>query len=240
MVTVTALLAGWQLSHMLYQASIPGVLDTAYFLAREGVERVVVNTLLTLTRSFLGFTVALALALTIGVAYTLSTFVREAVRALNTLLQSVSVLVWTIVLVMVFGVLSPAPPVLVAALASLPVLLSAVVTGLEASSNRLRDLAVILGASRLAYYRDFLLPSLTPSLVAAARSAMGIALRISVVAEAFGSNGGIGYMIVNYYNLAEPRGVFAWSIILVALMVALDKLLLEPFERRLRRWSVMN
>jgi NitT/TauT family transport system permease protein len=45
-------------------------------------------------------------------------------------------------------------------------------------------------------------------------------------------------MIANYYSLAEPRGVFAWGLVLVVLMVVLDKLVLEPFERRAARWSV--
>lgn len=170
--------------------------------------------------------------------YTLAPLLREAVKAINTILQSVSVLIWIVVLVMMFGVLSPLPPVLVAASVSLPIVLAAVVAGLEASSRKLAELASMLNANRLQYYKDFLLPGLAPALAGATRSALGVALRISVVAEAFGSSGGIGYMIANYYSLAEPRGVFAWGLVLVVLMVLLDKLVLEPFERRAARWSV--
>jgi len=208
------------------------------FAAREGPGTILYNTGLTLLRSTLGFLIGFAAAIILGLVYTLNPVLREAVRALNTVLQSISVLIWIVVLVMVFGVLSPLPPVLVAALVSLPIVLAAVVAGLDTSSRKLAELATMLGASRLQYYRDFLLPSLAPSLAGATRSALGAALRISVVAEAFGSSGGIGYMIANYYNLAEPRGVFAWGVILVTVMILLDKLLLEPLEKRAARWSI--
>jgi NitT/TauT family transport system permease protein len=196
--------------------------------------------MLTLGRSFAGFTIALILAVGLGPLYEVSPLARETLKALNTTVQSITVLIWVIVLVMLFGVLSPLPPVLVAAAVSFPIILSAVVSGLESTGRRLRELAFMLGARGLRYYLDFLLPSLTPNLAAAARSALGAALRISVVAEAFGSSGGIGYMIVNYYNLAEPRGVFAWGLLLVALMIVLDKLMLEPLERRALKWRLMG
>jgi len=230
---------GWQLAHEIYPASIPSIPATIAFLYGEGLAAIAWNTMLTLARSFTGFILAFVASTALGLAYTSSRLARSVIRAFNTIIQSVSVLVWVVVLVMLFGVLSPVPPVLVAALASLPVLLSAMVSGIDAASRKLSELAYMLGASRLGYYRDFLLPSLAPALAAASRSAVGVALRISGIAEAFGSSGGIGYMIVNYYNLAEPKGVFAWALLLVALMIAIDKLLLEPLEKRFSRWSVM-
>ena len=211
---------------------------TLGFIAEEGLGKILYNTGLTLARSTLGFLLGFGAALLLGLLYTLHPVLREAIRALNTVLQSISVLIWIVVLVMVFGVLSPLPPVLVASLVALPIVLAAVVAGLDSSSRKLAELATMLGANKLQYYRDFLLPSLAPSLAGATRSALGAALRISVVAEAFGSSGGIGYMIANYYNLAEPRGVFAWGTILVVVMILLDKLLLEPLEKRAARWSI--
>lgn len=237
-IALAASLALWEAAHLAYPRGIPGIPATLGFIGGEGARVIGYNIGLTLARSVTGFLAGFATAVALGFAYTLGPMAREAVRALNTILQSVSVLIWVVVFVMAFGVLSPLPPVLVAAVVSLPILLAAVVSGLDSSSRRLAELAWLLGAGRLEYYRDFLLPSLAPPLAGAARSALGAALRISVVAEAFGSSGGVGYMIANYYSLAEPRGVFAWGLLLVALMIALDKGVLEPVERRASRWSV--
>ncbi|GAB6148171.1 hypothetical protein JCM10135_07130 [Stetteria hydrogenophila] len=196
------------------------------------------NTALTLARSAAGFAIGLAAALALGLASTASRAARLLVKPVNTIVQSVSVLVWVVVFTMLFGVLSPLPPVLVAASVSFPIILSSIVSGLESASRRLEELARILEAPRSRYFTDFILPSLAPSLAGASRAALGAALRISVVAEAFGASGGIGYMIENYYSLAEPVGVFAWATLLVALMIALDKGVLEPLEVRASRWRV--
>ncbi|BEP17492.1 hypothetical protein PYJP_08440 [Pyrofollis japonicus] len=225
---------------MFFPGQVPGVASTLLFIASEGFSKISYNTGLTLLRSTIGFSLGFATALLLGLLYTLHPLLRETVRALNTILQSISVLIWVVVLVMIFGVLSPLPPILVAALVSLPIVLAATVSGLDASSKKLAELAAMIGANRLSYYKDFLLPSLAPTLAGAARSALGAALRISVVAEAFGSSGGIGYMITNYYNLAEPEGVFAWGLILVVLMILLDKAVLEPIEKRAARWSIAS
>ncbi len=218
---------------------MPSLLDAVFFLAREGLSKIASSTLLTLGRSLIGFLIAVIASLVLGLVYTVSDTGRSFVSALNSLLQSISVLVWVIVFVMFFGVLSPIPPVLVATIVSLPILLATIVGELEASRRKILELAKILEAPRLRLYTDFLLPSMAIALAASARAALGAALRISVVAEAFGSNGGIGYEIATYYSLAEPRGVFAWGLLLVVLMLAVDLAVLKPIEGRVKLWRVM-
>ena len=209
------------------------------FLAGEGPGRIASETLLTLARTAAGFALALAAAVLLGYLYTLSSLAASVIKAFNTLIQSISVLVWIVVLVMLFGVLNPLPPVLVAALVALPIILSTLVAGLETVNPRLLELAAMLGAPRRRVYWDFLLPSLLPQLAGASRAALGAALRISVVAEVFGGGGGIGYMIGYYYELSVPEGVFAWATLLVTLMVALDQLVLKRVEEAVKRWATL-
>ena len=47
-------------------------------------------------------------------------------------------------------------------------------------------------------------------------------------------------MIENYYSLAEPRGVFAWGLLLVVLMVVLDQLILARLEGWVKEWATMQ
>ena len=231
--------ASWLLLSILYPGYIPSPRDVAVFLAHEGLYSIILNTGLTLARSLAGFLLGLAAALVLGYLYSLHWLGRETVRALNIVLQSVSVLIWIIVFLMLFGIYSPLPPVLVATMVSLPIMLSSIVAGLESSSRRLIELAAVLGAPRWRLYPDFLLPSLLPALAGAARAALGAALRISVVAEAMGASGGIGYMIENYYSLANPVGVFAWGLLLVTLMIVLDQLVLARLEGWVKKWATL-
>ena len=192
----------------------------------------------TLANSLAGYTIALIAAVASVIAAYTNRHLGAFFNALNTLIQSVSILVWAIVFMMVFGVTSRKPPVLVAAAASYPILLSSLMGATRALSSRFRLLARILGASRLQELVHFILPGTIPYLAAASRAAVGVALRISVVAEAFGASGGVGYWLVYSYDVGDKQGVFAWALVLVALMVAIDYAVLRPIERWVSKWKL--
>ncbi len=193
---------------------------------------------MTLTNSLAGYTIALLAAVASIIAAYTNRHLGAFFNALNTLIQSVSILVWAIVFMMVFGVTSRKPPVLVAAAASYPILLTSLMGATRALSSRFRLLARILGASRLQELVHFILPGTIPYLAAASRAAVGVALRISVVAEAFGASGGVGYWLVYSYDVGDKQGVFAWALVLVALMIAVDYAVLRPIERWVSKWKL--
>ncbi len=184
----------------------------------------------------LGFSLGLAAAGAVAYLAYLTPATRQLVRAYNTLIQSVSVLVWAIIAVMIFGVTSRVPPVIVTAAVAHPILLSGLLGGMETVEKRYRLLVRMLGLTPSQEFKEIILPGTIPHLAAAARSAIGVALRISVVAEAFGASGGIGYQIVYCYDMGIKAGVFAWGTLLVALMVLLDKLVLSPVENWVKKW----
>ncbi|MBP1912077.1 ABC transporter permease [Thermococcus stetteri] len=229
-------LALWVLLARLYPTLIPGIGETLTFYSLVGTAEVLNATILTFYHSFAGFLIAFAL---VGLSILLSLYSNEFkafFSALNVFLQSVSVLVWTIIFIMIFGVTSPIAPILVTAMAAFPALLSAGISSSENLLEKYRPLVVLAKPSRLQLYWHFIVPGTLPEMVSASRVALGIALRISVVAEAFGSAGGIGYQLVYSYDLGIREGVFAWALLLIVLMVTLDQLILRRLEVWVRRW----
>lgn len=236
----TVLLASsalWEGLAYIFPNRIPSIEGTLAFMAFTPKEILVKHILITLRNTVYGFLMALTLALLLAYLSTINEFIKAVVSSINGLVQSVSVLVWSIVLVMVFGVLSPLPPILVVVAASFPILLSAVIGGLMSVDPKMLELVGLLGGGRREAFVDVILPSSLPYIASGSRSALGLALRISVVAEAFGQGGGIGYMINLYYGLAEAKGVFGWALLLVALMLALDRLALKRIEEAMERWK---
>lgn len=138
---------------------------------------------------------------------------------------------------MIFGVTSRKPPILVVAAATYPILLSSLFSAVKALNDEYRLLARILGASRIEELAYFILPGIVPYLAGASRAAIGIALRISVVAEAFGASGGIGYWLVYSYDYGYKEGVLAWAWILILLMILVDLAVLRPVERWTLAWK---
>ena len=191
---------------------------------------------ITLINSVTGFLIAMIMVSLIALLSYFSGFFRYFTNALNRFIQSVSVLVWAIIFIMIFGVTSSLPPILVTAMASFPILLSSMMEALNSLELEYYELTKILELSRIKEFRHIILPGSVPYMISASRSALGIALRISVVAEAFGSSGGIGYQLVYSYDLGLKVGVFAWSTLLILLMLVLDQLILGPIERWSYKW----
>lgn len=227
----------WEGLAYVFPNRIPSIEATITFLISTPPWILGRHVLITFKNTVYGFLIALALALLLAYLSTESRLIRAIVSAINGLVQSISVLVWSIVLTMVFGVLSPLPPILVVVAASFPILLSAVMGGLVSVDRKMMELIGMLGGGKKEVFRDVVLPSSLPHIASGSRSALGLALRISVVAEAFGQGGGIGYMINLYYGLAEPKGVFGWALLLIALMLLLDRLALSRMERAAERWK---
>ena len=168
--------------------------------------------------------------------YYLGGVASEAVKAVNTLVQSVSILAWILVFIVVFGTLSPITPVLVSTAASFPILLSSMIGAVEALDRKFFEITRSLNASRVQEFIYIIVPGSLPYIAAASRSAIGVALRITVVAEAFGGRSGIGYQLYLSYDLGEVVGVYAWALYLVAVMVVLDLAVLAKIEKWAKKW----
>jgi NitT/TauT family transport system permease protein len=233
-----ALLLAWELLSQAYPSLIASPSDTVRGLERLGAAFIMHAVGVTLANSLAGYALALLGAVASLAAAYVNRHLNAFFNAFNTFIQSVSILVWSIVFVMIFGVTSRKPPVLVAAAASYPILLSSLMGASKLLSRRFGLLARVLGASKAEEFLYFILPGTVPYLAAASRAAIGIALRISVVAEAFGASGGVGYWLVYSYDIGDKNGVFGWALVLILLMIAVDYAILRPIERWTERWRL--
>lgn len=235
---VIVALAGIAAWEVLSRATpiLPPPSDTIEFFL-ENVGRAASDARITLENTLLGFLVALSLAVGLSWLGLRGGLAGRIVEAINVYVQSVSALVWALAFLIVFGFTSRVPAVGVAAATAFPILLSSILKGFETVRAEYGELATILGMPPLRALTVIYLPGSIPFIVAASRSALGAALRISVVAEAFGSSGGIGYTLFYYYELHVYEGFLSWSLLLVALMLALDKLVLARLEVWARKWQ---
>ncbi|HDI74083.1 MAG TPA: ABC transporter permease subunit [Candidatus Korarchaeota archaeon] len=215
---------------------LPGPVEVITYVMSMDPKEVCPQVLRTLYNSVTGFSLSFLISMVLGLLSHKYSFVRGFSEALSEIFNSTSALVWSLVLVATLGVLSPLPPILVVAAVTLPHVLTATISALSSADPSLLEAVRSIGGKPSDEFFEVVLPSSVPLLASASRVGLGTALRISVVAEAFGSSGGVGYMIIRSYNLADASGVLAWSTILVLLVLGLDQLILKPMERRARRW----
>jgi NitT/TauT family transport system permease protein len=188
-----------------------------------------------LYRIAVGFGSALVLAILMGLAAFRWAAARVVVRDVVTVLNSTSVFVWIVVSLIWFGLTNLAP-MFTTFMITLPVVGANVLEGVESVDRRLLEMGQIYRLSGWEKFRSIVIPSTVPYLVAGMKVGFGLALKVSVVAEIFGVTSGIGYIMNYSREILATQMVFAWALVMIAIMLVTDKLVFESLTRRLERW----
>lgn len=108
--------------------------------------------------------------------------------------------------------------------------------GVRARDPALSEMARAFGMRPLARLRHILLPGLAPHLIAAARAGIALIWKIVLVVEFLGRSNGIGFRIHLDFQMFDISGVLAHALAFVAVMLAVEWLVLAPLARRATRW----
>lgn len=76
------------------------------------------------------------------------------------------------------------------------------------------------------------LPLLTPYLIAAARISYGVGWKLALVAELFGAESGLGYLMIRAQYTGQTAVVIATCLDIVVIFIVGEKLVIDPLARR--------
>ncbi|WP_172332374.1 ABC transporter permease [Mangrovicoccus sp. HB161399] len=108
--------------------------------------------------------------------------------------------------------------------------------GVRSFSGDLDAMATVFRMPFRRRLRHVLLPQLAPYMSAAARSGVAVIWKIVLVVEFLGRSNGIGFQIHLYFQLFDVARVLIYALSFVAVMLAVEWLVLQPWERQARRW----
>ncbi len=108
--------------------------------------------------------------------------------------------------------------------------------GARALDPDLKAMAQVFRMRRATYLRHVLLPQLAPFIAASARSGIAVIWKIVLVVEFLGRSNGIGFQIHLYFQLFDVAMVLIYSLSFIAVMLLVEWLVLQPWERRARQW----
>lgn len=108
--------------------------------------------------------------------------------------------------------------------------------GARAMSPDLDALARVYRMPWRARMHHVVLPQLAPFVTAAARSGIAVIWKIVLVVEFLGRSSGVGFQIHLYFQLFDVAMVLVYSFSFIAVMLAAEWLILQPWERRATRW----
>jgi NitT/TauT family transport system permease protein len=189
--------------------------------------------------SFAHVGMALALAFVLGTALALLPYYvpvfRLAVHGrISPFFNSFSAIGWVLLAVLWFGANSFTVVFSITAIL-LPFAIINIREGLQNLDRELLEMSRSYARSRRKQFLRIVIPSLYPFMFATLRVSFGVAWKIALVVELVGGNAGLGFRMNVARTEFDTSGILAIIAIIILFVHGLDRLVLEPLQRRVSR-----
>jgi len=141
-----------------------------------------------------------------------------------------------IVLAYIWAGLNEAAAIGAVALNKLPVTVVTLREGVRALDARLDEMARVFRFSRAKRLTHVVAPQLAPYFAAATRAGLSLVWKIVLVVELMGRPNGVGFEINTAFQLFDVSLLLAYALPFTAIMLIIETLLVQPFERHVSRW----
>ena len=189
----------------------------------------------TLLRVGLGLVLTMVLGVGVGIVMGLS---RKGEIFLDSWVMvglTVPAIVYSIVCLLWFG-LNETAAIIAIGTAAFPAVSISIWQGIKAMDMQLMSMGKAFHLSKGAIIRKIIFPQLLPHILASMRYALGICWKICTTVELIGMSSGVGYQLNYWFGLFSMAQVFAWTLLFLLVMFAIEYLLFKPIEQRLTRW----
>lgn len=237
LVSVAFMLAAWSVGSVIAGPRLlPSPAAVTAMIASEAASGALLfNISITLARVAAAFVLAMAAGIAIGVLMGRSAIADELLDLPLIVLLNLPALV-IVVLAYIWAGLTEAAAVLAVAINKLPNTAVTVREGTRALDRGLDEMAHVYRLDRVSRLRHVLLPQLAPFIAAAARTGLSLIWKIVLVVELLGRPNGVGFEIGTAFQLFDVARILAYALAFVGVIVAIEYLLMQPFERRVTRW----
>jgi NitT/TauT family transport system permease protein len=239
---ILAFLAFWELAPRIGLAEpaflppLSTVLASGWELLKNGQLESHVQA--SLTRSLVGFALAIAHAVPLGLAIG---WYRRFARVVNPLLEALrntAALALLPVFILVLGIGESSKIALVVYSCSWPILLNTI-TAVRNVDPLLIKSARTMGLSSFQLFRKVILPAALPTIFVGIRLAGAYSLLVLVAAEMVGAKAGLGYLIIYaQYNFQIPNMYV--GILSITLLGLLFNQALQQVEKRFTSWKTAS
>lgn len=237
LLSVAALLLAWTLGSILAgPRTLPSPLAVAALMATEAASGALLfHISITLARVAAAFTLAMAAGIALGILMGRSRTADELLDLPVIIALNLPALV-IIVLAYIWAGLTETAAIMAVALNKFPNTAVTVREGTRALDRDLDEMARAYRFDRRMRLEHVIIPQLAPFIAAAARTGLSLIWKIVLVVELLGRPNGVGFEIGTAFQLFDVARILAYALAFVAVIVAIEYLLVQPFERRVSRW----
>jgi NitT/TauT family transport system permease protein len=232
---VSVLLIWWGL-YLIFPNLLPGPVSTL----RESVHLILDGTFIfhmiqSLRRVFVGATIAMVFSVGVGIYMGTVLMGERFFQPLVVIGLTIPGLMWSLIAVMLFGI-NEFTPYFAVSVTIFPMLVINIWAGVKALDKELMDMSHVFHFSPRMKITQVIIPQLIPNIFAATRYGLGLAWKVVVVVEMFGTSNGVGYQVMKAYQIFNMEAVIAWTLTFVAAMILIEYGIINRIEQRLTSW----
>ena len=230
---VLALVGWWAMARTMPSFILPGPVEVAGVFARLFIDPAfLVHTLTSLARVVASVLLAIFIG---GLLALLARVVPElqwvVMRRIQPFLNAFPSVGWAILAVAWLDV-SNAAVIFVEVVILVPFCLINIAAGLDEIDAEVVEMGRSFTRNPVRLLVRLYLPLLTPYLLAAARVSYGLGWKLALVAELFGAESGLGYLMIRAQYTGQTSVVIATCLAIVFIFILGEKLVIDPLARR--------
>jgi NitT/TauT family transport system permease protein len=231
------LVALWEAGHLAYGTLVlPSPRETFAALWRMTLDGKVLPAVIETSRNALvGFLAGVAVGGVLGALAGLSDMMRRLLAPIATLMLGIPAIAWVVLSLLWFGG-SGLAVVFTVLVTSAPIVFASAAEGVRSLDGALRRMARAFRVPRRVLVWDVYLPHMLSYLFPAVATALALSWKVAVMTELLSGAGGIGDGLATARVQVDTVKAMAWILVVVALLLAVEYLLLEPLRRRLLTW----
>ena len=236
LLAVASVVGVWWLLYLIYPRLLPSPMNTvneALRLLSDGT--FFFHMYQSLRRVFVGSVVAMFFSVGVGIYMGTVVMGERFFQPLVVLGLTIPGLMWALIAVMLFGI-NEWSPYFAVTVTIFPMLVINIWAGVKSLDKELIDMSHVFHFTRWMKITQVILPQLVPNIFAATRYGLGLAWKVVVVVEMFGTSNGVGYQVMKSYQVFNMEGVIAWTLTFVVAMIIIEYGAINLAERRLTAW----
>jgi len=215
---------------------LPSPISVAFALWKAAHEDLSIHLVSSFRRVGMGFGVAVAAAIPLGVALGASPVLRSFLEPILEVLRPIPAVAWLPVLLVIFGASDGLSISIVCYAAFFPILLNTV-QGVRDIDRAYVEAMQMLGATWWQRVRCLYIPGAAVPVLTGIRLGLTFAWMSIVAAELIGASAGIGYKIMWHQKMFSTTDVIACMVVIGLIGHLLDRLLLV-LQQTLTPWGV--
>lgn len=219
--------------------SLASVFERLWSLSLSG--ELLQETLATLGRMFLGYAVAIAVGVPVGLWMGRSALAEDLFGPLVSFLLPLPALALVPLFILWFGLTLTAALLIISITSALPIIVNTW-SGSKSIDPILPRVGQSMNVAGVPLFFKVILPAALPAIMIGLRQGLSMAWRAAIGAEFFAvASVGLGVRMFEAKDYVQMDVILSLLVVIMLISMALDKLIFAPLEARtIKRWGISN